>query len=98
MTHLTVIATINARPGDEDQVLAGLRGLIAPTRAEHGCIRYDLHRDLESSTRFVFYETWESAAHLERHLDSDHIVRNRERIGNMIESLTLMRLEREEAP
>jgi quinol monooxygenase YgiN len=42
----------------------------------------------------VFHETWESAVHLEKHLESAHIVANRERIGSSIESLTVHRLER----
>jgi quinol monooxygenase YgiN len=94
MSELTVIATIQARSGDEDTVREGLLGLIAPTRAEEGCLNYDLHRDLEDPGRFVFHENWESRAHLDRHLASAHIVANRERIGEMIASLTVKLLER----
>ena len=93
MANLTIIATIQARAGHEDEVFAGLRGLIDPTRAEDGCARYDLHRDLEDPTRFVFYETWESDAHLARHLESKHVTANRERVGPFIEQLVLQRLE-----
>lgn len=96
MAHLTIIATIRARAGHEDEVLDGLRGLIAPTRSEDGCARYDLHRDLEDPTRFVFYETWESQEHLARHLESAHIVANRERVGSSIEDIALQRLEQVE--
>lgn len=94
MSKLTVIATIQARPGHEAAVREGLLGLVAPTRSEEGCLNYDLHQDLEDPTRFVFHETWESAFHLERHLESEHIVANRERIGSSIEALTVRRLER----
>jgi len=94
MAQLTIIAAIKARAGHEDEVFAGLSGLIAPTRAEDGCARYDLHRDLEDPTRFVFYETWKSEAHLVRHLESEHVTSNRERLGPFIEQLVLQRLER----
>ena len=96
MAQLTIIATIHARSGHEKEVFAGLRSLIGPTRAEDGCVRYDLHCDLEDPTRFVFYETWESEAHLARHLESEHVTANRERTGPWIEELVLQRLERVE--
>lgn len=94
MAQLTILATIRARSGHEDAVLDGLHGLVAPTRAENGCVRYDLHRDLEDPTRFVFHETRASEEHLARHLASAHIVAHRERVGTLIESLSLQRLQR----
>jgi quinol monooxygenase YgiN len=96
MPKLTIVATIRARPGHEEAVLEGLRGLVAPTRAEEGCAHYDLHRDLEDPRRFVFHETWESEAHLARHLQSPHIVAHRARVGSLIEEIALQRLERVE--
>ena len=50
-----------------------LLGLIELTRAEAGCLRYDLHESRHDPSRFVFYETWSSAAHLEAHSRSPHI-------------------------
>ena len=91
---LTVVATIRARSGSEVPVREGLEGLLAPTRAEEGCVTYDLHVDLEDPCRFVFYETWQSEAHLEAHLASAHITANRERIGAMLEGVELLRLRR----
>lgn len=96
MPQLTIIATIQASAGHEATVLEGLRGLVAPTRAEEGCVRYDLHRDLENPTQFVFREIWESEEHLARHLESAHITAHRERVGSLIEGITLQRLERVE--
>ena len=94
MSKLTVNATIQARAGSEAAVRASLLQLLAPTRAEEGCVAYDLHQDLEDPARFIFHETWESAEHLERHLASAHITANRERIGELIESLDVRKLEK----
>jgi quinol monooxygenase YgiN len=41
---LTVIAHVRAKPGQESRVRQLLEGLLAPTRAEAGCINYDLHQ------------------------------------------------------
>jgi quinol monooxygenase YgiN len=70
---LTVIAHIRAKPGQESRVRQLLEGLLAPTRAEAGCINYDLHQSQTDPALFVFYENWESEAHLDAHARSAHI-------------------------
>lgn len=39
---VNVVAVITAKPGSEDAVRAALEALVAPTRAEAGCLSYDL--------------------------------------------------------
>ena len=44
-------------------LLVEVRGslkLIDITRAEEGCINYDLHQDNENPAHFLFYENWKS--------------------------------------
>ena len=56
MKPLTVIAKLKAKQGCEEQLGQMLRGLVEPTRAEKGCINYDLHRSHEDPGLFIFYE------------------------------------------
>ncbi len=70
---VTVIAFIRAKRGQEARVRDVLLGLTAPTRAEAGCINYDLHQSTDDPSRFVFYENWASAAHLDAHGRSPHL-------------------------
>jgi quinol monooxygenase YgiN len=70
---LTVIAHVRAKAGQESRVRQILQGLLAPTRAEVGCINYDLHQSQSDPAVFVFYENWESEGHLEAHARSAHI-------------------------
>ena len=70
---LTVIAHVSAKPGQESRVQQVLEGLLAPTRAEAGCINYDLRQSQTNPALFVFYENWKSEAHLEAHARSAHI-------------------------
>ncbi len=93
MSQVTVIAVIRALPGNEAAVRTSLVQLVAPTRAEAGCLNYDLHVDIEDPNRFVFNENWESQEHLDRHLQTEHIAANRERIGNLIEGVEMKRFE-----
>jgi quinol monooxygenase YgiN len=70
---VTVIARVSAKPGQEFRVQQVLEGLLAPTRAEPGCINYDLHQSQTNPALFLFYENWESEGHLEAHARSAHI-------------------------
>ena len=67
-----VSATIMAKDGCEAALAAELGKVVAPVRAEEGCIRYDLHKS-EYGNVFFFYEIWESPAHLAAHGQTPHI-------------------------
>jgi quinol monooxygenase YgiN len=71
--HLTVIAYLTAKPGNEAEVRKHLMALVTPTCAEEGCINYDLHEIHGDSTKFMFHENWESADHLGAHARSAHL-------------------------
>ena len=76
-TLLHVVAHIEALPGFEAEVLSVLNSYIAPTRAENGCVRYDLFQDLGDPKKFTFIEEWESKADLDAHAQSAHIAAGR---------------------
>ena len=73
MKTVTVVATFEARPGNETELRNALMGLVAPTRKEAGCLNYDLHVSSENPGRFLFHENWTTKAALETHLQSPHI-------------------------
>src|SRR5690242_17935556 len=70
---VTVIAHMRAKPGMESRLRAALEGLLAPTRAEAGCINYDLHASATDPREFLFHENWASAAHLDAHFKTPHL-------------------------
>ena len=70
---LTILAQITAAPGKEDLVRTQLEKLVDITRAEAGCIQYDLHEDNDTPGFFVFYETWENRALWQAHISAPHI-------------------------
>lgn len=65
---VTVIARARAKAGLEEQVRQEITALIAPTRAEPGCINYDLHQSAADPALFMLYENWVSMEALEEHL------------------------------
>ena len=72
MSNITVVAKIVAKKDSVEAVKAELLKLIPPTKRESGCIEYNLHQDNQNPSIFLFYETWEDAASIEKHINTDH--------------------------
>ncbi len=70
---IVVLAIARAKKGLSDKVRAELMSLVVPTRAEAGCISYDLHQDTADNESFMFYETWESKESLDKHIQTPHL-------------------------
>ncbi len=70
---LTIVADIHAKPDQIDLVKAELQKLIPTTRAEEGCIQYDLHQDNEDAAHFLFYENWETRELWQAHMKAPHL-------------------------
>jgi quinol monooxygenase YgiN len=70
---LRVVARTTAKPDTTGQVRKILLGLIAPTRAEEGCLVYELLENCADPTDFTFVEEWASDAAFERHHTTEHI-------------------------
>jgi quinol monooxygenase YgiN len=70
---LTILAQITAEPGKEALVRAELEKLVPITRAEAGCLQYDLHVDNENPGFFVFYENWETRDLWQTHMNAPHL-------------------------
>jgi len=74
MAKLTIVANIIATAGNIDLVKAELLKLIDVTRAEVGCINYDLHQDNDNLAHFLFYENWESRGLWQNHMGNQHLL------------------------
>ena len=92
--NLMVVARITARPGQEENVKRALVGLVAPTRAEPGCVNYDLHQSHEDPAVFLFHENWASRDALLSHDRSPHVQAFRARAGELLTGPALIELFR----
>ncbi|WP_339448847.1 putative quinol monooxygenase [Pseudomonas sp. EA_5y_Pfl2_R50] len=88
----TAIATLTAKPGQQDTLEQALRALVAPSRAEEGCSQYDLHRDLIDPQVFYVIEQWASEDVLQAHNASPHFQNFQASAGQTIEHFELRRL------
>jgi quinol monooxygenase YgiN len=85
---LHVVAHIKAKREHVDAVRAALIGFVAPTRAEAGCVVYDLFQNLDDPTRFTFVEEWTDKAALDVHGRSAHITSGRATLKDLVEGPT----------
>jgi quinol monooxygenase YgiN len=81
---LRVVARMVARPEAVEEVRSVLSGLVGPTRAERGCVLYELLQNRSDPTDFTFVEEWESEAALDAHLSSGHIREARSRLPGLL--------------
>ncbi|MUG91713.1 antibiotic biosynthesis monooxygenase [Scytonema sp. UIC 10036] len=94
---LTIVARIKAKLGMEDRMRQDLLGLLAPTRAESGCITFDLLKDVNEPTVFVLYENWKDRAALDAHFEQPYVKQvlqaYEETLAEPIEVLSLKKIE-----
>jgi quinol monooxygenase YgiN len=70
---LQVVARVITRPDTVDAVKRILVGMLEPSRAEDGCLVYELLQCQDDPTDFTFVEECTDAAALERPAASPHI-------------------------
>ena len=68
-----VIAHIEARPDAAQAVRRVFDDLLAPSRAEPGCVDYQVFEDGARPGYFVTVECWADAAAFEAHMASPHV-------------------------
>ena len=73
MPGFRVVAHITARPDTIDKVREILEGFVEPTRAEPGCVTYELLQNRVDPTDFTFVEEWADDPTFEAHHRSPHI-------------------------
>jgi quinol monooxygenase YgiN len=83
--HVKVVAILTARKGREADLRALLEGLIAPSRAEPGNLRYDLWVDQSEPTRFVLDELYVDGAANTAHRATPHFQNYLSRINDLAE-------------
>jgi quinol monooxygenase YgiN len=73
VSDLQVVATIPASAEAADQVREALKTLAEATRAEEGCLAYDLFESGSAPGTFVTVERWRDAASLDAHMGTPHV-------------------------
>lgn len=93
--QLAMTVEFRAAPGRRDELRAELLALVDPTRAEDGCLRYDLHESTDDPDVFAFYEVWRDRAAHAAHDGTAHVARIRSVLPDLaVEGNRKLRLRR----
>ncbi len=87
-TAYTITVHFTAKSGQEDTLAAALMALVAPTRAEPGCLLYTLHRSDNNPADFLFYEAWVDQAAHEAHRKTTHMQQWRKQRDKLVAKAT----------
>lgn len=68
-----VIATIRAQNDKVEDTKGALLSLVEPTRAEEGCISYDLFQSNDDPSEFVTVEEFTNDAAVDAHMQTEHV-------------------------
>lgn len=82
----TIIADLAAHPGRGGEVVAAVVAsrAVGLTRAEAGCLGYDIGRDADAPDRFFVYEHWRDLAALQAHLTTAHFAAVGAALGGLL--------------
>jgi quinol monooxygenase YgiN len=72
--HMVLVAGLRASPQCEDQVFNLLQRMATRTRAESGCLTYDIHQSTADSELFFVYQIWQDEPTFEAHCHRDYTV------------------------
>ncbi|WP_145266652.1 putative quinol monooxygenase [Calycomorphotria hydatis] len=89
MPKLTIIADITAKSDQVELVKTELIKLIETTRAEEGCVQYDLHQDNENPAHFLFFELWESRDLWQAHMAAPHLAEFKAATEGAVEDIVI---------
>ncbi len=77
----TMLIRLRTREGAQPQFEAAFAKAGKTTRAERGCMAYDLNRDTKTATQYLLYERWRDLGSLQAHLKAAHTTALLKEIG-----------------
>jgi quinol monooxygenase YgiN len=73
--QVTLVPYFIIRPGEVEAVRRAHLTMVEPTRAEPGCLGYDLYQLREDPSVMFFYENWTDQDALSRHMNTVNFYR-----------------------
>ena len=79
-----IIARISAKTETAAELRQILVALVPPSRAEAGCVAYELFQDDDDPRDFITFETWADGAAADAHLATPHVAAAIARAGSLL--------------
>jgi quinol monooxygenase YgiN len=71
--NLCLTARLKVKADKVDELKNAALAIVEPSRAEEGCVTYNVHQSLEDETVFIWRESWKSKADLDEHFEKDYV-------------------------
>ena len=81
---VNVVATLTAADGKAEELEAVLLSMLPASRADDGCIRYELFRDGRDPNVFVFVEEWRDMDAVKAHGAQPHMAEAGNRMKGLL--------------
>ena len=65
--QIVLIARLKVKADKVEELKEAALAIVAQSRAEAGCINYDIHQSIEDETVFFWHETWKHKAAIDEH-------------------------------
>ena len=78
MSIIAVVGELQAQAGKSEQLLDLMKKHAAASRAESGCMRFDVVVPNKGQDRLQFFELWADQPSLDAHAGTDRIAAHRE--------------------
>lgn len=72
MTALNIVATFKIKSEFKSEFQTEFKKIVEGSRAEAGCLQYDLHQDINDANTYVFLEKWQSQEIINQHNQTAH--------------------------
>lgn len=66
--EIHIVCRIKCKAGAEEQVKQYLNEMATISRAEEGCLYYDIYQEIEDTTSFYFLDGWKNQQAVDEHL------------------------------
>lgn len=86
---LTIIARVQAKPGQAEKLLAAQKELTAAVVKEPGCLKYEPHLSNQHPGLVIFVESWESYELWQVHMEAPALQAFRAKAGDLVESVVI---------
>ncbi len=84
---------MSVSPENRAALMDNLLHLAEASRAEQGCIGYEIYENSRDSSRVLIVETWESDAALSAHQQTEHFKSRAPKNGTLSSSSELLKFE-----
>jgi len=66
---IVIVARLKVHGNTVEEIKKAALSIVADSRAEAGCLNYDIHQAIDDPTVFIWHETWANQAAIDEHFE-----------------------------